>query len=102
MQRNGHQNIFTHADGSKKRMMSNLQKENRIDLKQGLISEVSDVAQLCPTLCDPMDCSLPSSSVQGIFQATVLEWIAISFSRGSSRRRDRAQVSRIVDRHFTV
>ena len=83
-------------------MMSNLQKENRIDLKQGLMSEVSDVAQLCPTLCDPMDCSLPSSSVQGIFQATVLEWIAISFSRGSSRRRDRAQVSRIVDRHFTV
>ena len=40
----------------------------------------SEVAQPCPTLCDPMDCSLPSSSVHGIFQAIVLEWIVISFS----------------------
>ena len=40
------------------------------------------------TLCDPMDCSLPSSSVPGIFQAIVLEWIAISFSRGYSQPRD--------------
>ena len=44
----------------------------------------------------------PSSSVHGIFQARVLEWIAISFSRGSSQPRDQTQVSRIVDRHFTV
>ena len=43
------------------------------------------VAQLCPTLCNPMDCSPPGSSVHGIFQARVLEWVAISFSRGSSR-----------------
>ena len=42
----------------------------------------SEVAQLCPTLCDPMDCSLPGSSVHGIFQGIVLEWTAISFSRG--------------------
>ena len=41
----------------------------------------SEVAQLCPTLCDPMDCSLPGSSVHGIFQARVLQWVAISFSR---------------------
>ena len=41
---------------------------------------VSEVAQLCPTLCNPMDCSLPGSSVHGIFQAIVLEWIAISFT----------------------
>ena len=53
----------------------------------------SEVAQLCPTLCDPMDCSLSGSSVHGIFQARVLEWIAISFSRGSSRLRNRTQVS---------
>ena len=46
------------------------------------------VAQSCPTLCDPMDCSLPGSSVHGIFQARVLEWVAISFSRGSSWPRD--------------
>ena len=42
------------------------------------------VAQLCPTVCHPMDCSLPGSSVHGIFQARVLEWGAISFSRSSS------------------
>ena len=49
----------------------------------------SEVAQSCPTLCDPMVyCSLPVSSTHGIFQARVLEWIAISFSRGSSRPRN--------------
>ena len=41
----------------------------------------SEVAQSCPTLCDPMDCSLPGSSLHGILQARVLEWVAISFSR---------------------
>ena len=40
----------------------------------------SEVAQSCPTLSDPMDCSLPGSSVHGIFQARVLEWVAIAFS----------------------
>ena len=62
----------------------------------------SEVAQLCLTLCDPTDCSLPGTSVPGIFQAIVLEWIAISFSRGSSQPRDRTQVSHIVDRRFTL
>ena len=46
-------------------------------------------AQWCLTLCDPMDCSPPSSSVHGIFQARTLEWVAISFSRGSSQSRNR-------------
>ena len=41
----------------------------------------SEVSQSCPTLCDPLDCRLPGSSVRGIFQARVLEWVAISFSR---------------------
>ena len=51
----------------------------------GLESESErEVAQSCPTLCDPMDYSLPGFSVHGIFQAIVLEWIAISFSSGSS------------------
>ena len=58
------------------------------------------VAQSSPTLCDPMDCSLSGSSVHGIFHARVLEWVAISFSRGSSRPRDRTWVSRIVGRHL--
>ena len=61
-----------------------------------------EVTQSHPTLCDPMDCSLPGSSVNGIFQATVLEWIAISFSKGSSQPRDRTRVCRIVDRRFTI
>ena len=39
------------------------------------------VAQSCPTLCDPIDCSLPGSSVHGILQARILEWVAIAFSR---------------------
>ena len=42
------------------------------------------VIQSCPTLCDPVDCSLPGSSVHEIFQARVLEWVATAFSRGSS------------------
>ena len=41
---------------------------------------MSEVAQSCPTLCDPMDCSLPGSSIHGILQARLLEWVAISFS----------------------
>ena len=49
--------------------------------------------QLCPTLCDPTDCSLPGSSVHGLFQARILERVAISFSRASSRPRDRTHFS---------
>ena len=44
----------------------------------------SEVAQSCPTLCDPIDCSLPGFSVHGIFQARILEWVPIPFSGGSS------------------
>ena len=44
------------------------------------VKSESEVAQSCPTLSDPMDCSLPGSSVHGIFQARVLEWVAIAFS----------------------
>ena len=66
------------------------------------VKSESGVAQLCPTLRDPMDCSLPGSSVHGIFQARILEWVAISFSRKSSRPRDWTQVSHIVGRCFTV
>ena len=62
----------------------------------------SEVAQSYPTFCNPIDCSLPGSSVYGIFQAIVLEWIAIFFSRGSSQPRAQIQVSRIVERCFTI
>ena len=62
----------------------------------------SEVTQSCPTLCNPMDCTLQGSSVHGIFQARVLEWVDISFSRGSSPPRDQTRVSRIAGRSFTV
>ena len=55
-----------------------------------------------PGLCDPMDCSPPGSSVHGILQARILEWVAISFSRESSRPRDRTQISRIAGRRFNL
>ena len=67
-----------------------------------LLACESEVAQLCLTLYDPMDCSLPCSSLHGIFQARVLEWVAISFFGGSSQPRDRTWVSHIVDRCFIV
>ena len=51
------------------------------------------VAKSSPTLCDPMECRLPGSSVHGIFQARILEWIAIFFSRGSSRFKDWTRIS---------
>ena len=59
------------------------------------------VAQSCLTLCDPMDCSPPGSSVHEIFQARILEWVAISFSRGSSQPRDLTWVSCTAYRFFT-
>ena len=61
-----------------------------------------EVAQSCLTLCKPMDCSLPGYSIRGILQARVLEWVTISFSRGSSQPRDRTRVSRIGGRHFNL
>ena len=60
------------------------------------------VAQWCPTLCDPMDCSLPGSSIHGIFQARILEWVAVPFSRVSSESRDQSQVSCIAGRFITI
>ena len=59
-------------------------------------------AQLYLTLWDPMDCSLPGSSVHRILQARILEWVAIPFSRGSSQPRDQTQVSHIAGRFFTT
>ena len=59
-----------------------------------------EVAQSCLTLCNPMDCRLPGSSVHGILQARILEWVAITFSRGSSQPRNRTQVSCIIGRRF--
>ena len=60
------------------------------------------VAKLCPTLCDPMDCSPPGSSIPEIFQAGILEWVAISSSRGSSRPKYQAKVSCIPGGFFAI
>ena len=59
-------------------------------------------SQSCLTLCDPKDCSLPGSSIHGVFQARVLEWVAISFSRRSSLPGDWTWVSQIAGRRFTI
>ena len=67
---------------------------------KSLISQL--VSQSCLTLCDPMACNLPGSSVSGILQARILEWVAICFSRGSSPPRDRTQVSCVAGRLFTI
>ena len=73
-----------------------------LDYQRANPDSESEVAQSCPTLCDPMDCSPPGSSIHGTLQARVLEWVAIAFSRRCSQPRDWTQVSRIVGRHFTV
>ena len=65
-----------------------------------LCESESEVTQSCPTLYDPVDCSLPGSSIHGISQARILEWVAISFSRGSFWPRDRTHVSHIAGRCF--
>ena len=59
------------------------------------------VTQSCPTLCDPMDCSLPGSSVHGILQARILEWIAMPSSRESFWPRNQTGVSHVAGRFFT-
>ena len=58
--------------------------------------------QSCPTICDLMDCSLPGSSIHGILQTRILEWVAISSCRGSSQPRDQIHVSCIAGKFFTT
>ena len=60
------------------------------------------VASHVHLLCDPMDCSPPGSSVHGILQARILEWVAISFFRGSFQHRDQTLVSCLADRFFII
>ena len=74
------------------------ESHNGLDIING---DGSLVSKSCPTLCNTMDCSPPGSSVQGISQVRLLEWVAISFSRGSFLPRDWTQVSGIAGRVFT-
>ena len=80
-------------------IVSNSIVELRNQSEETLYS-VCSVAQLCLTLCNPMDCSLPGSSVHGIFQARILEQVAISYSRGSSQSGDQTLVSHLL--HWQV
>ena len=66
------------------------------------IIQESEVAQSCPTLCNPVDCDLPGSSIHEILHARILEWVAISFSRGSSWPRDWTWVSHLAGRCFNL
>ena len=79
----------------------------QITERRGMISykvkKWSEVAQSCQTLCDPTDCSPPGSSIHVILQAKILEWVDISFSRGSSWPRSfQTQVSRMAGKRFTL
>ena len=67
----------------------------------GTCMRACSVAQLCPTLCDPMDCSPPNSSVHEFLQARILKWVTILFSKRSSLLRDQTQISCITGRFFT-
>ena len=77
--------VFIERQLSNKYLLKDEEKwEHIIKYRKESESE-SEVTQSCLTLCDPMDCSLLGISIHGIFQTRILEWIAISFSRGSSQ-----------------
>ena len=79
-------------------LISSRKKKDRIqkcccDRNESIFCPVCSVTQSCPALYNPMDCSLPGSSIHGIFQAIILEWFATSYSRGLPRPRTRTHVS---------
>ena len=89
--------IRVFAFGATYQLWSSQLMIERVALEQHSVCMCAQsITQSYPTLCDPMDCSPPGSSVHGIFQARVLEWVAISFSSRSSQPRDWTHVSCIV------
>ena len=80
--------------------------ESRLELNSSFSCHICicccSVAKSCPTLCDPMDCSPPGSPVHGIILARILEWVAISFSGGSSQPKNRTQVFYTAGGLFTA
>ena len=79
---------------------------NKFQMQQNYVSFIFAVcvlvAQLCPTLCNPMECNSPGYSVHGFLQARILEWVDISSSRGSFQPRDWTWVSHVAGRFFTI
>ena len=100
----GLENVSFYSNPKERQLPKNVQTTLQLHSSHMLAKErkESEVTQLCLTLCNPMDCSLPGSSVHGIFQARILECVAISFSRRFSRPKDWTWVSCIVGRHFTI
>ena len=74
----------------------------QIEVVEDMACMHAKLLQSCLTLCDPMDCTPPGSSVHGIHQARLLEWVALPSFRGSSQPRDQTQVSHIADGFFTI
>ena len=79
-----------------------LQEYDYAGYSQSLTAAAAKSLQSCPTLCDPINGSPPGSPIPGILQAITLEWVAISFSRGSSRPRNQTHVSCTAGRFFTT
>ena len=73
-----------------------------INIRAPNISVKVKVTHSCPTVCDPMDCIRPGSSVHGILQARILEWVAVPFSRGSTQSRNWTQISLTAGGFFTI
>ena len=81
-------------------LFKNYKERNHFPIKPCTV--LSFVLQSCPTLCSPMDCGPPGPLPMGILLATILEWVAMPSSRGSSRSRDQTQVSHIAGRRFNL
>ena len=88
---NGERSLVGYSRTHEKRVLMGGHQE--WDTTEWLTHMHAKLLQSCLTLCDPMDYSLPGSSVHGILQARILEWVAMSFSRGSLQPRNRTQVS---------
>ena len=96
-------NIYISLIKWKKKHLKWCRKKKHLTNVQGCLAMMKLlVAQSCLTLCDPMNGSLPGSSVLGILQTRILEWVDISFSRGSSQPRDQTLVSCITGTFFTI
>ena len=94
------QHPFMIKSPPKSRNRRNIPQHNKSYIWQS--ESESEVAQSCLTLCDPVDWSPPGSSVHGVLQARILEWVAISFSKGSSQPRNRSHVSHGAGRRFNL
>ena len=86
---------------TKRRSISHVNRERETETTLRNRLHVGSVTQSCLTLCDPIDCGPPGSSARGISQARILEWVAISFSRGSSLHRDQTHVPALASKFFT-